>query len=416
MLVLIGVGVWWFAIRDTTPPYRPGAFNVHTWVPYWTLDDATPALDEQANVFHQVSPFWYHTYGLDTFEFDRNAGAEVQQQAADFIADARRRGVPIITSLYDSTDSGAMAAILADPATRAQHVDAIANFAAVHNFQGIDLDYENFAFKDDRSTWGATRPNWVAFVQELGARLHADGRILTVTVPPIYDTGQSPDSGYWVYDYGGIAPSVDAIRIMAYDKSTDEPGPIAPLDWVTTIVDAATKAAGGPEKLVLGIPLYGRNWVVSTTGTCPDDAPGTQPIFLSTVDNLITRRNATPVFDATTGESSFTYQVDFPEATPTCTQTRQVNYVDAEGARLRMQMSVDRGLLGVSLFALGYQDDQVWDDIAAISATLTTEPAGSETTTAPTTTAPTTTAAPTTAAPTTPTTAALAVTTTTVAA
>ena len=66
-----------------------------------------------------------------------------------------------------------------------------------------------------------------------------------------------------------------------------------------------------------------------------------------------------------------------------------------------MQMSVDRGLLGVSLFALGYQDDQVWDDIAAISATLTTEPAGSETTTAPTTTAPTTTAAPTTAAPTT---------------
>ena len=61
-----------------------------------------------------------------------------------------------------------------------------------------------------------------------------------------------------------------------------------------------------------------------------------------------------------------------------------------------MQMSVDRGSLGVSLFALGYQDDQVWDDIAAISATLTTEPAGSETTTATTTTAPTTTAAPTT--------------------
>ena len=309
-----------------------------------------------------------------------------------------------------------MAAILADPATRAQHVDAIANFAAVHDFQGIDLDYENFAFKDDRSTWGATRPNWVAFVEELGARLHADGRILTVTVPPIYDTGQSPDSGYWVYDYGGIAPFVDAIRIMAYDKSTDEPGPIAPLDWVTTIVDAATKAAGGPEKLVLGIPLYGRNWVVSTTGTCPDDVPGTQPIFLSTVDNLITRRNATPVFDATTGESSFTYQVDFPEATPTCTQTRQVNYVDAEGARLRMQMSVDRGLLGVSLFALGYQDDQVWDDIAAISATLTTEPAGSETTTAPTTAAPTTVAAPAPVTTTvTPTTAAVGVTTTTAA-
>ncbi len=409
VLVLIGVGVWWFAIRETVPPHRPGAFNVHTWVPYWTLDDAIPELDKRANVYHQVSPFWYQTYGIDTFEFARDAGDGAEAQAADFIAEARRRGVPIITSLYDRTDPGAMAAILADPVTRTQHVEAIANFAAVHNFQGIDIDYENFAFEDPRSTWAATRPNWVAFIQELSARLHADGRILTVSVPPVYDTGQTEDSGYWVYDYGAIAPYVDAIRIMAYDFSSTQPGPIAPLEWVRTIIEATSKAAGGPDKLVLGIPLYGRNWVISTTGTCPADAPtGTEPIFLSTVDDLIARRNATPVFDAVTGESSFTYQVGWPEAAPTCTQTRQVNYVDAEGARQRMQMSVDAGMLGVSLYAMGYEDDQIWDDIAAISATLTTEPPGADT--APTTVAPTTaavtsvastTAAPTTAAPTT---------------
>ena len=50
-------------------------------------------------------------------------------------------------------------------------------------------------------------------------RLHADGRTLTVSVPPVYDGGQTDDSGYWVYDYGGIAPLVDTIRIMAYDYS-----------------------------------------------------------------------------------------------------------------------------------------------------------------------------------------------------
>ena len=111
-----------------------------------------------------------------------------------------------------------MAAILADPATRAQHVEAIANFAAVHNFQGIDIDYENFAFEDDREHVGGDPP-------ELGgvrpgarrppARRRADphrqrARRSTTPVRPT-------DSGYWVYDYGGIAPSVDAIRIMAYD-------------------------------------------------------------------------------------------------------------------------------------------------------------------------------------------------------
>ena len=53
-----------------------------------------------------------------------------------------------------------------------------------------------------------------------------------MSIPPIYDTGRTSDSGSWVYDYGAIAPVVDHIRVMAYDYSTDSPGPIAPLEWV----------------------------------------------------------------------------------------------------------------------------------------------------------------------------------------
>ena len=276
-----------------------------------------------------------------------------------------------------------MAAILADPATRAQHVDAIANFAAVHNFQGIDIDYEKFAFKDDRSTWATPGPTGWRSSPELGARLHADGRMLTVSVPPIYDTGQSPDSGYWVYDYGGIAPYVDAIRIMAYDYSTDEPGPIAPLAWVRH--DHRRRQARptkAPEKLVLGIPLYGHNWPTSVDGQCPDDAPGARRS--TSARSTTWSRGAAPRRCSTCHDRRVDVhlRVDVPEATPTCTQTAQVNYVDAEGPGCG-SMSVDGGLRGVSLFAFGYEDDQVWDDIAAISATLTTEPAGSETTTAP---------------------------------
>lgn len=194
-----------------------------------------------------------------------------------------------------------------------------------------------------------------------------------MSIPPVYDTGQTDDSGYWVYDYGGIVDHVDAIRIMAYDYSVDgsAPGPIAPLDWVRTLIDGTVDAAGGPGKLVLGVPLYGRNWVLSTTGTCPDGTPtGTEPVRIDTVDDLIARRSATPVYDAVTGETTFTYQVTFGEGDASCTQTREVHYVDARGAKVRMQMSVDAGMLGVSLFALGYEDDQVWNEIAEINASL----------------------------------------------
>ena len=370
VLLLVVAGIWYFGIRDEQTAYEPGAFNVHAWAPYWAMEESAPQLDERANVFHAISPFPFHARGVTIIGDDSEAGADFDE----FIDDAQGRGIPVIPTIVDSTAPGVMAGVLADPAERAAHVEAIAGFAADGDYDGVDIDYENFAFEDGRDTWATTRPNWVAFVEELGTRLHADGRTLTVSLPWIIDDERTDDSGYWVYDYAGIAPFVDVIRIMAYDYSTDEPGPMAPLDWVEDIVDAATEAAGGPEKLVLGIPLYGRNWVIATDGECPEGTPDRQDIRLVNVDERIAERSASPTFDPVTGESSFTYDVDFPEGAtdPECTQTRQVNYMDAEGAQLRMQLSVDRGLLGVSLFAFGYDDEALWQGVAAVDASLET--------------------------------------------
>ncbi len=51
-----------------------------------------------------------------------------------------------------------MAGILADPAQRARHVDALVDFAADGDYDGMDIDYEQFAFADGRESWAATRP------------------------------------------------------------------------------------------------------------------------------------------------------------------------------------------------------------------------------------------------------------------
>jgi HAD superfamily hydrolase (TIGR01509 family) len=408
VLLLVAGGIWWFAIRDTKPSYEPGPFNVHAWVPPWNIENALDELEPRASMFHQISPFWYEVTGVSTIQPYANTPEE---ETNEFVSMARTRGIPLVGSLYDRTAPGVMAALLADPESRASHIDAIVAFAAERDFQGIDINYENFAFNDGRDTWATTRPVWVTFIEELAARLHADGRLLTVSVPPVYDDEQTDDSGYWVYDYGSIAPYVDAIRVMAYDYSVSEPGPIAPLDWVEELIAGSTEAAGGPDKLVLGIPLYGRNWVIATSGECPDGTPGRQEPRLNAIEDLIERRDAEPIFNEETGEWSFTYQVGFPEDDPQCTQTREVHYIDADGAQQRMQMSVDNGWLGVSLFAFSYEDDAVWDRIAEINATLETVPADSvaptiaaPTTVAPTTVAPTTSAAPTTTAATTTTT------------
>jgi HAD superfamily hydrolase (TIGR01509 family) len=351
------------AARSTT------SLVLHTWVPYWALDEAAPELDARSDTIHQLSPFWFQATGVDEIGVDPSTP---QETANAFLEAARDHDIPLVASILDATEPRAMAAILADEEQRTAHVDAIVEFAAANDFAGIDLDYERFAFDDGRDTWAATRPNWVAFVGELAERLHDDDRILTVSIPPVYDEGQTTDSGYWVYDYASITPLVDAIRVMAYDYSiaASDPGPIAPLDWVQRVIAGTSAASGDPAKLILGVPLYGRNWPVSAAGECPESAPGVETVTNRAVDDLVRRRDATPTYDAALGEWTFTYEVEWTEGAVSCVQQREVFYVDDDGVQQRIQLALDAGFGGAALFAFGYDDQEVWNNIAAINANL----------------------------------------------
>ena len=60
------------------------------------------------------------------------------------------------------------------------------------------------------------------------------------------------------------------------------------------------------------------------------------------------------------GEWTFTYELEVTDGAATCTQTREVHYVDADGARARIDLARDAGLGGVALWALGYETDGTW--------------------------------------------------------
>lgn len=368
VIVLILGLVGWQLLRDEEPP-PPLALNVHTWAPYWTLDDSLEGLDDRASQFGQLSPFWYSAVGVDQITVNEQADAD---EVEEFLDVAKSNGATIIPSIVDGNGAGVMAGILADAEQRAAHIDALVEFAATGDFPGIDLDYEQFAFADDASTWPSVRPNWVRFVSELAARLHGDGRTLTVTVPPIYDDGRTGDSGYWVYDHGAIAESADFVRIMAYDYSTSEPGPIGPLAWTREIVSAVKDVVDDDSKIILGIPMYGYNWPIATDGTCPEsEQPERTSISTRGIPDLARRRNATPVYDETTGESSFTYEMDVTDGTTTCKVTRQVHFVDAAGVEARIRLAVGERLGGVALWAFGFDDADIWARVTAIDDELT---------------------------------------------
>ncbi|MEZ5219358.1 MAG: glycosyl hydrolase family 18 protein [Ilumatobacteraceae bacterium] len=265
--LLVGaLGVAWVQRSGSDDPPE---FEVLGWLPYWVAEDGLASLERAGGELSVVSPFWFVALGPTTILADDHADPAETEAA---MAAARASGAAVVPSILDGMDAGGMAAILRDPATRSVHVDAVIGFVEDNGFDGVDLDYEQFAFADDRSTWEATRPAWVSFVEELSAELHRRGKVLHVSVPPVYDDGRTANSGYWVYDHGAIIAVVDRLRIMTYDYSPGAPGPIAPIDWVVSSLDGTIEATGSRPPRP-GNPLYGYNWFVGTTGSCAE--PGT---------------------------------------------------------------------------------------------------------------------------------------------
>ena len=360
-VVAIGGGAA-LVVRSADDPPPLVDIPLNGWAPYWVTAEATSTVAANGAALHQVSPFGYSSTGVDSIVFGGD-----EAQLPGLVAAIREQGGKVLPAITDGMPAGGMAALLADPTSRTRHVQAIVELAQQQGYDGIDIDYEQFAFADSRATWAATRPNWVEFIAALAEALHRDGKLLTVSIPPIYDTDRNAESGYWVYDYAAIGEHVDAIRIMAYDYSTSEPGPIAPIDWVRSAVRAAKRAVGDDARIVLGVPLYGRNWVTATAGSCPADAPGKVDPNLREVDSLIAQYGAVPVRDEATQESSFTYQRVSDDGTQNCTQTRVVHYMDAAGVRARVDLAREERIGGVAFWALGYDTPAIWSAIEDVA-------------------------------------------------
>jgi len=131
-----------------------------------------------------------------------------------------------------------------DAAAREKLASDIA--AMAKDYAGIQIDFESLE-ADDREAL-------LAFMSTLRARL-ADA-MLTIAVP-----AKTSPSGKPAYDYAALAGICDRVFIMAYDQhwETSSPGPIASLSWCETVAARGIEEVPR-ERLVMGLPLYGRAW------------------------------------------------------------------------------------------------------------------------------------------------------------
>lgn len=349
------------------------------WIPYYSMKTALPAAAANGDLIKEVMPFWY-TLKSESKITDLYTPANPNVPMATPLATMRDSGFTIIPTITDGTGKLVLAQLLANQVTRTKVVKTITNLVMANNFDGIDLDFEGFAFVDGTATWPATRPNWVAFVQELSTSLHDQGKLLSITTPVLFDpaTGKK---GYTVYDWASIAPMIDRLRIMTYDYSTSSPGPIGPITWVEKAVQYAVMVVPA-SKVFIGVAGYGRDWITKVVGVCPTIyasaikvGAGAATFVMRDAATLAASYGAIPTYNETNAEVTFTYQkvyngLSSTGSATTCTASRTAWYQDAKGYAARAQLVSKYRLGGITAWTLGMEDTTATDAVRQVAQSI----------------------------------------------
>src|SRR3989344_6914929 len=227
-------------------------------IPYWEQEKAFLSFSQNAGKFDYISLYWYYLGADGTIKKYR--GAKEDQNIIKFAHDNNVKAGAIVTNLLDDEDLGWNSErvetwIKNDTAIEA-HVNSIGEKLKSAGFDGVIVDYELV----DKGQ----KENFSKFIKELSLKMHKEGKFVTVALHPKTGQNKKGEEIGQFQDWKEISKYADQLSIMGYSEhgDEDEPGPIASVDWVESIVNYAISLDIPPEKLFFGITLYGYRWQI----------------------------------------------------------------------------------------------------------------------------------------------------------
>lgn len=288
-------------------------------------------IERYARVIDVVSPDWYYlTEELGVGRYDRRCAED-----KEFIEFLKGLGIKLMPMLV-TANSEWVRRLVTDPSA----IDALAaelvTLAKRYGYYGYNIDFE-VSIPENAA-------DFASFIDRLAKRLHRYGLVLTVDVPA--KRMEWPSRYTATYDYALLGKTeADAIIIMAYDfyEWSGRPKPVAPIWWVEDCVKYALRYIPR-EKLILGIPNYGKVWF----------SDGSFKGWLLYPDWLDLLRS-----------SGRNYTVDREIMEKVLELDNEVAYfVDGEMGYYRALIAVKYGLKGIAVWRLDKGDPEAWGHYA----------------------------------------------------
>ncbi|WP_112179947.1 MULTISPECIES: cell wall-binding repeat-containing protein [Paraliobacillus] len=296
-------------------------------------------VDQTESVINQTSPSYFDIY--------EDGSLDTSNLSEIFISDMNRRGIKVVPFLSNHWDRELGRAALENREVLAQQ---IADSIAKYNLDGVNVDIENVTEID--------RDNYTDLVRLLREKLPEDKE---VSVAVAANPSNWTKGWHGSYDYKKLAEYADYLMIMAYDESWygSAPGPVASISFVDRSIQYAFANGVPNEKIVLGLPHYGRYWLEG-------QSIGGTGITNQRIQEMLTKYQSSITFD----EKS-----QSPKATVTIKQEDPVMYINnkalvpgtytiwyenEQSIKAKVNLINNYGLKGTGNWALGQENQLLW--------------------------------------------------------
>lgn len=286
-----------------------------------------------------VSPSYFDLYS--------DGSLKRRNISPDFIRAMHNNAIRVVPFLSNHWDRQAGVNALANPGRlAAQIVEAIEEYG----LDGVNVDIENVTEKQ--------RAQYTELVRLLRQSLPAQKEVSVAVAanPNGWNTGW-----HGSYDYAELGKYADHLFIMAYDEhyQSGPAGPVAGMPFVRRAIEYATRFVP-PEKLVLGIPFFGRVW--NGDGTVQGVG-----ISINQIDTLQSLYGGTVTYDEKTSSPKLAFTIK--EGDPPYTLvgqtlpagTYEVWFENSDSIKEKLSLIGKYGLKGAGNWSAGQESPDVWE-------------------------------------------------------
>ncbi len=295
------------------------------------MTDATRKKDKIAGL-DILSPTWFDIIDRD--------GTVKNKAERIYVDEAHAKGYRVWALVTNSFDRDLTREVLADPRARENVIRQLAIYSMIYDLDGINIDFENVYDEDkDRLT---------EFVGEMSDIFRQMGLIssIDVTVPA--------QSSYWslCFDRKSLAEKVDYMMVMTYDEhwaSCSVSGSVASLPWVENNIQKMLKLVP-KEKLLLGIPLYTREWI--ETNEYGKIRTKSKTRWMEDIADIIRDKKTTSTWLPEAGQDYLEYKEDG--------RTHRIWIENARSIKERLKLVDKYDLAGAASWRKGFETEDIW--------------------------------------------------------